>query len=418
MAWQSDSINPTTTSPATDISKITNDLQQLRTVIGGGTDADIPNASASKDALVGQTLISGTTGGTGTAYTLTPAQAISAYTAGQSFWVTFHAASGAAPTLAISGLTSPPNLVKQDSTGAYVNIAASDIPANHRSRVTLLSASQALVEDMPPPPTLASVPLPVRQTVLSGPVDTNGLPSFGGSTGSTTVTASGTLIATAANGFVVGGQVDRVGSITNPSWTGLSTNGTMYLYLDIAANRTCTTGSTTLEPNYRWGGADVVTNGQFTFNIQEMVGKVGNGSVATQTYRVFVGQVTVAGGVVTAITWYALQGRYESPEQSVPANNTLLSLNHNIGVRPQKYDVKFRCATTEYGYPVGSEATFSANDDGDGSRNNGSYATRLVAAWINTSTSATPFIKRFDAAGLANLTAGNWRVVMQAQRGW
>ncbi len=42
MAWQSSSISPTSTSPATDISKIKNDLQQLKSVLGGGADIDIP----------------------------------------------------------------------------------------------------------------------------------------------------------------------------------------------------------------------------------------------------------------------------------------------------------------------------------------------------------------------------------------
>lgn len=184
------------------------------------------------------------------------------------------------------------------------------------------------------PTVSTNIPVPVRQTVLSGPVDTSGLPSFGGSTGSTTVTASGTLIATAANGFTSSGQIDRVGSITNPAWTGLSTNGTMYLFLDIASNGTCTTGSGTLLPTYRWGGADVVTTNQFTFNIQEMIGKVGNGATAAQTYRVYVGEVTVAGGVVTAITWYALQGRYDSGRFAV-AVSTNYSKNHNIGAEPR-----------------------------------------------------------------------------------
>ena len=44
MAWQTSTINPAVTTPAADISKITNDLQQLRSVIGGGSDADIPVA--------------------------------------------------------------------------------------------------------------------------------------------------------------------------------------------------------------------------------------------------------------------------------------------------------------------------------------------------------------------------------------
>ena len=46
MAFQSGTITPASTSPAADIPKIKNDLQQLRSVIGGGTDTDIPNAAA------------------------------------------------------------------------------------------------------------------------------------------------------------------------------------------------------------------------------------------------------------------------------------------------------------------------------------------------------------------------------------
>ena len=95
-------------------------------------------------------LIAATTAGTSTAYTLTPSPAITAYAANQTFWVTFHTASGAAPTITINGVATPPNLVKQDVTGAYVNIQAGDIPTNHRSRVTLISTTQALVEELPP----------------------------------------------------------------------------------------------------------------------------------------------------------------------------------------------------------------------------------------------------------------------------
>lgn len=86
------------------------------------------------------------TAGTSTAYTLTPTPAITSYVAGQSFYVLFNAASGAAPTLQISGISTPPNLVRQLADGTFQNIAANEIPNNHRSRVTLLSASQALVE--------------------------------------------------------------------------------------------------------------------------------------------------------------------------------------------------------------------------------------------------------------------------------
>jgi len=95
-----------------------------------------------------QTYTAFTTGGTGTAFTLTPTPAITAYTAGQEWDISFHAAAGAAPTLAISGVATPPNLVKQNTDGTYTNIAANDFPSGWQSKVKLLSATQALVRDL------------------------------------------------------------------------------------------------------------------------------------------------------------------------------------------------------------------------------------------------------------------------------
>lgn len=44
MTWQSTSIVPGSTEPATDVTKLINDLGVLRSVIGGGTDPDVPKA--------------------------------------------------------------------------------------------------------------------------------------------------------------------------------------------------------------------------------------------------------------------------------------------------------------------------------------------------------------------------------------
>lgn len=254
----------------------------------------------------------------------------------------------------------------------------------------------------------------VRQSVLSGPVGSSGLPAFGGSTGSTTVTASGTLIVTAANGWNASGALDRVGSITNPSWTGLSINGAMYLYLDIAANGACTPGSTTLAPIYQWGGVYSTTSGQNTYNIQEAVMQVGNGSTASQVYRVFVGEVTVSGGVVTAITWYALMGRYVSPDTSVPAANTPVNFSHNIGVTPN-ITAYIKNAVPELGFSVGDVVTVPRQDDGAtlmevvGSRLGATYISNQPSfALINKSTGGTRI----------TFTAGNWRVFVKCDRGW
>jgi hypothetical protein len=258
--------------------------------------------------------------------------------------------------------------------------------------------------------------IPVRQTVLSGPVDTSGLPAFGGSTGSTTVTASGTLIATAANGSATIGTIDRVGSIVNPSWTGLSTNGTMFLYLDIAADGTCTTGSTTLAPTYRWGGADVTTNNQFTFNIQEMIGKVGNGSVAAQTYRVFVGEVTVAGGLVTAITWYALRGRYDITDTADPST-TAISKNHNLGILPRNWSVRVVCTTADASYSVGDEVNVS--DLSSSTANNKCASSRVSRSYISViSNTGSLFLPNLSTGTWTALTAGSWSTRFVCDRGW
>jgi len=263
----------------------------------------------------------------------------------------------------------------------------------------------------------AAFPVPVRQTVLSGPVDTNGLPSFGGSTGSTTVTATGTLRPTASNGFDASGPVDYVGSITNPSWTSLSTNGTMYLYLDIAAAGTCTTGSTTLLPTYRWGGADVTTNNQATFNIQEMQMKVGNGSVATQTYRVFLGEVTVSGSVVTAITWYALMGRYDSGwTATIPAAGTAVSRNHNIGCTEISGGWQIECTTTDAGYAVGDRLIVSPSGTGSTLLTSPSVWSTRNSIGVTIANGNSVFVANKSTGVQVALTVGSWKYKLVAQK--
>lgn len=264
----------------------------------------------------------------------------------------------------------------------------------------------------------SAIYVPVRQTVLSGPVDANGFSLFGGSTGSTTVSATGTLISTAANGFNVNGAVNRIGSATNPSWTGLSTNGTMYLYKDIASDGTCTTGSTTLAPTYRFGGADVTTNGQFTFNIQEMVGKVGNGATATQVYRVFVGEVAVSGGVVSAIIWYGLQGKYDSGyTNTFPSAGTPTTRSSNLGIIPNQANLDIKCIVANAAYLVG-DVIIPYTEAGSGS-----YVPLNVIRGNNTLSFTTGAVTAILApakttGGNTILTLTSWAYRLTATRGW
>jgi hypothetical protein len=343
---------------------------------------------------------------------------LTAYTAGLTVRFTAAGANTGAVTLNIGSLGAI-NLVRADGvalvTGDILSAGTYEAVYDGTSFKLQGSVAASQIAGFSAP-----IPIPVRQTVLSGPVDSSGFSAFGGSTGSATVTAAGTLVSAAANGFGSSGQVDRIGSIVNPSWAGLSTNGTMYLYLDIASNGTCTTGSTTLAPTYQWGGAYSTTNNQFTFNIQEMVGKVGNGATSAQTYRVFVGEVTVAGGVVAAIVWYALMGRYTSATtNTLPAANTQTSFNHNIGVIPKRTNLIITCITAQSGYVAGEQVGQVSTVDTVGGSNPYSSlrATRNVMSISTSDNQAFRTNPTAGGVGVA-LTAANFSYRAEAERGW
>jgi len=219
-------------------------------------------------------------------------------------------------------------------------IADAGLTPDHANLGQLSAAIAALINAALP----AQVRIPVRQSVLGAPVDTSGMPSFlpansaSLSITSQNIAAGDPFVVAAANGVGSSGAVDRVGSsATNLAWPGLTANATNYLYVDVAANGSLTPGSTALAPTYRPGGSDVLTNGQFTFNYNGMVGKVGNGASATQVYRVFVGEAVTNASTVTSTVAYALQGRYDSGLFAV-SGNTTYTKNHNLGTAAFNFD--------------------------------------------------------------------------------
>lgn len=328
---------------------------------------------------------------------------------------------GKPTTLAGYGITDAPQKDGTGATGTWgINItgsAAQVIAAITASGLTIATgkiagrttASTGAIEEIGVNPSLnlaggllSATLLPIRQTVLSGPVDSNGYADFGGSTGSGTLTTSGTIVATTANGF----SGDRVGSIVNPAFTSPAGSGTGYLYLDIAADGTCTAGVSTLLPNYQFGGTYSTTNGQFTFNEQEMTGKVGNGSAAVQTHRVYIGECAHTSGSWSGTpTWYALMGRYESTASGLTfGSNT--SYNHNIGTSLVSVDGLLVCTTTEIGYSVGEEAhnwgaTVASN-----------YGATLTNTGRNSAVfsinSGGPLLTNRSTFVTSNITAANW----------
>lgn len=218
-----------------------------------------------------------------------------------------------------------------------------------------------------------------KNCTIFAPVTSAGLTNLGGSTGSATVTtttlsSTAPLVVNASNVLqsysgdaTIGTVVDEVGySPANLSWTGLTTDGTMYLYVDVTEKaRTLTTGSTTLAPVYQYAGTPSTTSGQATYNTCNNVMYLGNGSTAPQARRVFVGEVTVAANVVTVITWYTINRHFEPAEQAY-VKNTKLTFTHNLGIKPKSVKCYLKCTTIDQEYKVGDVIDIGAYAHADG----------------------------------------------------
>lgn len=270
----------------------------------------------------------------------------------------------------------------------------------------------------------------VRQTVSTGPVTSDGLPNFLPATsGSLAVTsqnisASVPFMATAANGAAAAaGVVNRNGlSISNLTWSGLSANTTNYLYVTINADGTLTTGSTTLAPIYQQGGTPATTNGQFTFNVGEMKGYLGNGTTAPQAFVVFVGEALTGASSVTSTTAYAYRGLYTSTLQSWPATSSFLSLNHNIGMSSSNYSSEWFgvCQTSNLSYPVNSELPAEAFVVASGNSNPffSAIAVDQNTSRISTDSSGSGALNSYGGSAKTNITASSWRLRLYARRRW
>ncbi|MCX7364197.1 MAG: hypothetical protein NTV97_20485 [Alphaproteobacteria bacterium] len=272
----------------------------------------------------------------------------------------------------------------------------------------------------------------VRQTVAAGPVDTGGLPTFLPATDGNlnldaqNITSNAPFVAAAANGWSAGSglPMDRVGvSTANLVWNSLTASRAAatpnFLYVTINANGTLTPGATLLAPIYQWGGTPGITNGQFTFNIVEMKGYMGNGSTAPQSYIVFAGEAaTDATGVISTVA-YAYNGQYDSGyTATLPGTAVTVTKSHNIGIKPFVANFVVECTTAELGYAVGDQIINPAV-----ANNTATYpspvrvTTKTAARTSGSGTSATNIIS--VVTGAPNpATLASWKYKFAVQRGW
>ncbi|WP_295140667.1 ubiquitin-activating E1 FCCH domain-containing protein [uncultured Reyranella sp.] len=191
-----------------------------------------------------------------------------------------------------------------------------------------------------------------------------------------------------------------------------------FLYVTIA-NGLMTTGSTLLAPVYQWGGTPGVTAGQFTFNIGEMRGYLGNGTTAPQINLVMVGEAATDGTGVISTVAYAYNGKFASAfTATLPSTATFTSASHNIGVKPRVAKFVIENTTAQYGYAVGDQIT-----EGHVSVYSTSYVPVPVTATTKTIgiqtgvTAAFAIIER-TSGNMQTLTNSSWKSAFIAERGW
>lgn len=264
----------------------------------------------------------------------------------------------------------------------------------------------------------------VRQTVLSGPISSGGFADFLPATSvdlnltSQNVTTSAPLIITAGAGFDRTGPLNRVGiSAANLTWSTLTASATCYLYVDISADGVLTTGHTTLQPAYQFGGTYSTTNTQFTYNIQENIGKVGNGGAAVQAYRVYVGEATTTGSAVGSTVAYAYLGRCITALATLFAPANRQTFTHNIGVQPiTRADLWIRCQAGggSAGYSSNQYARVQGNGGGAGGAPMALETRNLASIMVSTSWS----VFHRTTGVLTVIAAADWQAQLVAERGW
>ena len=272
-----------------------------------------------------------------------------------------------------------------------------------------------------PTSVISGISISVRQTVSAGPVDADGLPTLFPSTSAslslTTQNVSSTVpfIATAVNGPGVADSVYQ--STSNVTWSSLSASHTNYLYINALAG---TTGATILQPIYQFGGTPAVTSGQFTFNISQMTGYLGNGSTAVATPIVFVGEAVAGSSTITSTVAYAYNGLYISPLQggSVIGSGSAVSLNHNLGMNQLCYSTRWTLVniTSNIGYTAGQEIELTPVGFGSGQVWATAGLMTRNTTQINTNNSWDPQLVQASLGVPASINTSDWDLRLYVRR--
>jgi len=272
----------------------------------------------------------------------------------------------------------------------------------------------------------------VRQTVLSGPVDSNGHPvllTYSGQAVTLKATTSDPLVVVLAAGFDVSGAVDYVHRLTADAasaWTIPTSNATYYLFVDRdSSTGAITYGYTTSQPSYVNDDAASISSGAHTFLINRMKMYLGDGAAAAEKQRVFLGEALVSGSVITSVTSYMFKGEFQSPTDtaiSALASNQAFTDSHKLGLMPASMECVLVAQGSTLNYVAGDEVDVQGIT-------NSSYAYRYDHTWKSltqlgwnyiAATYGAPYIVNKTSMGAPSAisAAGDFKVRFRASRGW
>lgn len=274
----------------------------------------------------------------------------------------------------------------------------------------------------------ARVIAPVRQTVLSGPVDSNGHPvllTFSGQDVTLKATADDPLVAVLAAGFDVSGAVDyevRLTADVADAWTIPTSDGTYFLFIDRdSTTGAITYGYTTTRPIYVEDDGAAITGGLHTFLKNRMKMYLGDGAASAEKQRVFVGECLVASSVISTVTSYMFSGRYQTAtDQTIALTNATYTDTHKLGLRPKwtRWVLVNQAAEGDIAQndEMDIASVTGASTGATGTGYSSEVFSKLSVMWstygpqIYEPSSGTPTLQ--------NLVAASWKLRLYAERGW
>ena len=262
--------------------------------------------------------------------------------------------------------------------------------------------------------------VPIRQTVLFGPVDSAGRADFleansADLTISTTMLDVNPLKVTVALGFDPG-PVNRTVSVeSNQTWTSLVDNAVNYLGLRVDSDGTITPVHTT-SLDYGYAHPSSPSTGDYSFLIPAMRMFRYDGAEWVTDPVVFIGQAETDSGAVVETRSYAYQGRWELIVSDLPTARGSASYATNIGAPFITQDVVGICQSSDRGYSPGERARIINRQDSGGDRQ---VPTPLVSKDVNNVQivgTFTDYRVQEIGAGINTIDESKWIFELRAWR--